>query len=87
MVVRIAEHVYDDASKRILQLLTHRLQVFFVKDQNLCSLQRYGHEAINLDALKNTFASMCLRSLRFIWLKGGFPIFAETTRSELASTC
>ena len=35
MVVRIAEHACDDASKRILKLSTYRLQIFFKRDQYL----------------------------------------------------
>ena len=35
MVGRIAEHACDDASKRILKLLTYRLKIFLVKYQNL----------------------------------------------------
>ena len=35
IIVTIAENVCEDAEKRILKLLTHRLQVFLVKDQYL----------------------------------------------------
>ena len=34
-VVKIAEHVCDDASKRILKLSKYRLQLFLVKDRYL----------------------------------------------------
>ena len=33
IVVRVAEHACDDASKRILKLSTYRLQIFLMRDQ------------------------------------------------------
>ena len=38
IVVRVAEHTCDDASKRILKPSTNRLQIFLVRDQHLRSL-------------------------------------------------
>ena len=38
VVVRLAEHACDDASKRILKSSTYRLQMFLVRDQYLRSL-------------------------------------------------
>ena len=46
IVVRVAEYAYDDASKRILKPLSHRLQIFLVRDQYLRSLLQYGDQAI-----------------------------------------
>ena len=46
MVVRVAEHACDDASKSILKPSTYRLQMLFVKDQYLRSLLLYGDQAI-----------------------------------------
>ena len=40
IVVRIAEHACDDASKRILKLSEYRMKKFIVKYQNLRSFQR-----------------------------------------------
>ena len=47
IVVRIAEHACDDASKTILKLSIYLLQVFLVKHQYLRSLQRYGDQAMS----------------------------------------
>ena len=46
IVVRIAEHACDDASKRILKLSTHRLQIFLVRAQYLRSLLPHRDQAI-----------------------------------------
>ena len=46
IVVRIAEHACDDASKRILKPSTYRLQIFLVRDQYLQSLLPHGDQAI-----------------------------------------
>ena len=39
IAITIAEHTFDDASRRILKLSTYQLQTLFVKDQYLCSLR------------------------------------------------
>ena len=54
--VTIVERACDNASKRILKPLTHRLQGSLVNDQSLSSLQRYGDQAIS-GRHKNMFAS------------------------------
>ena len=54
-VVIIAEHVCNNASKMILQLLTHQSQIFLVKDKYLVSLQVCIDQAIS-GQLKNMFA-------------------------------
>ena len=46
IVVRVAEHACDDASKRILKPSTYRLQIFLVRDQYLRSLLPHGDQAI-----------------------------------------
>ena len=46
IVVRVAEHACDNASKRILKLSTYPLQIFLVKHQYLRSLLPYGDQAI-----------------------------------------
>ena len=46
MVVRVAEHACDDASKRILKFSTYRLQLFLVRDQYLQSLLPQGDQSI-----------------------------------------
>ena len=46
IVVRVAEHSCDDASKRILKPSTYRLQIFLVRDQCLRSLLPHGDQAI-----------------------------------------
>ena len=45
IVVRIAEHACDDASKRILKPSTYRLKIFLVRDQYLPSLPENGDQA------------------------------------------
>ena len=45
IVVRVAEHSCDDASKRILKPSAYRLQIFLVRDQYLRSLPPYGDQA------------------------------------------
>ena len=47
IVVIITEHASDDASNKILKLLAYWLQIFFVKDKYLWSLQRYEDQAIS----------------------------------------
>ena len=46
IVVRVAEHACDDASKRILKPSTYRLQIFLVRNQYLRSLLPHGDQAI-----------------------------------------
>ena len=46
IVVRVAEHACDDASKRILKPSTYRLQIFLVRDQYLRSLLQRGDKTI-----------------------------------------
>ena len=46
MVVRVAEHACDDASKRILKPSTYRLQIFLVRNQYLRSLLPHGDQGI-----------------------------------------
>ena len=48
IVVRIAEHACDDASKRILKLSTYRLKLFLVKYQNLLPLQPFRVQTISV---------------------------------------
>ena len=46
IVVKVAEHACDDASKRILKPSTYRLQIFLVKDQYLRSLPPHRDQTI-----------------------------------------
>ena len=46
IVVRVAEHACDDASKRILKPSTYRLQIFLVRDQFLRSLPPHGDQTM-----------------------------------------
>ena len=46
VVVRVAEHACDDASKRILKPSAYRLQIFLVRDQYLRSLLPHGDQTI-----------------------------------------
>ena len=46
MVVRVAEHACEDASKRILKPSIYRLQIFLVRDQYLRSLLPHGDQTI-----------------------------------------
>ena len=46
MVVRVAEHASEDASKRILKPSTYRLQISLVRDQYLRSLLPHGDQTI-----------------------------------------
>ena len=46
IVVRVAEHACDDASKRILKPSTYRLQIFLVRYQYLRSLLPRGDQDI-----------------------------------------
>ena len=48
MVVTVAEHVCDDASKRILKLSTYRSKIFLVKYKNLLPLQRFRDQIISV---------------------------------------
>ena len=72
IVVRVAEHAYDNAScfKEDFKPSTSRLQIFPVRDQNLRSLLPHGDQTIAVHSLKNMFSSLCLRSLRLIWRPG-----------------
>ena len=58
IVVRIAEHACDDASKRILKLSTYRLQIIFVRDQYLRSLLPYRDQAIAAQLKKHVLKPM-----------------------------
>ena len=62
IVVRVAEHACDDASKRILKPSTYRLQIFLVTDQYLRSLLPHGDQAIAEQLEKHVLKPM-LRSL------------------------
>ena len=46
IVVRVAEHVWDDVSKRILKPPSYLLQIFLARDQYLRSLLPHGDQAI-----------------------------------------
>ena len=46
IVVRVAEHACDDASKRVSKPSTYRLQIFLVRDQYLRSLLPHGDKTI-----------------------------------------
>ena len=46
IVVRVAEHACDDASKRILKPSTYRLQMFLVRDQYSRSLLPHRDQTI-----------------------------------------
>ena len=48
IAVKIAEHVCDYVTRRILKLPTYQLQVFLLKDEHLLSLQRYEDQAIHV---------------------------------------
>ena len=58
IVVRVAEHACDDASKRILKLSTYRLQIFLGKDPYLSSLQQYGDQVIARQLEKHVLKPM-----------------------------
>ena len=58
IVVRVAEHACDDASKRILKPSTYRLQIFLVRDQYLRSLLPHGDQAIPGQLEKHVFKPM-----------------------------
>ena len=58
MVVRIAEHVCDDALKSILKLSTYQLQMFLAKDEYLWSLLPYGDQAIAGQLIKHVLKPM-----------------------------
>ena len=53
IVVRVAEHACNDASKRILKPLSYQLQIFLVRDQYLRSLLQYGDKAIAVQLEKH----------------------------------
>ena len=59
-VVRVAEHAYYDASKRILRPSTYRLQIFLMRDQYLRSLLQYGGQVIagQLENMKHVLKPM-----------------------------
>ena len=46
IVVMVAEHAGDDASKRIFKPSTDQLQIFLVRDQYLQSLLPHGDQTI-----------------------------------------
>ena len=46
IVVKIEEHACDHVLKRVLKLLTYRLQIFLVKKDNLRSLQLCEDQSI-----------------------------------------
>ena len=69
IVVRVAEHAYDDASKRILKPSTYRLQIFLVRDQHLRSLLPHGDQT-KAGQLEKHVLNLCLRSLQLIWRPG-----------------
>ena len=46
IVIRVAEHACDDASKKIIKPSTYRLQIFLVRDQYLQSLLPHGDQTI-----------------------------------------
>ena len=58
IVVRVAEHACDDASKRILKLSTYLLQTFLVRDQYLQSLLPYRDQAIAAQLKKHVLKPM-----------------------------
>ena len=68
IAVTIAEHVSDDAPKRVLRLSTHRdrLQIFLMKHEYLRSSQLCEDQGTREKLKKNVFVTMCLRSLRLM---------------------
>ena len=46
IVVRVAEHACDNASKKILKPSTYQLQIFLVKHQYLRSLPQHRNQTI-----------------------------------------
>ena len=66
IVVTLAEHPCDDASKRILKLSIYPLQISF-GNINTCDHCNDVETKPYLDSLKNMFANKCLQSLRLIW--------------------
>ena len=46
IVVRVAEHACNDASKRILKPSAYQLQIFLERDKYLRSLLPHGYQAI-----------------------------------------
>ena len=70
MVVWVAEHACNDASKRILKLTTYRLQIFLGKDQYLSSLQQYGDQAIAGQLEKHVLKPMLAILTNYIWRPG-----------------
>ena len=69
IVVKVAEHACDDATKKILKPSTYRLKIFLVKYQNLRPLQKFRDQITSVN-IKYVFVTMCLRSLRLIWRPG-----------------
>ena len=58
IVVRVAEHACDDASKRIFRPSANRLQIFLVRDQYLRSLLPHGDQTIAGQLEKHVFKPM-----------------------------
>ena len=64
IVVTIAEHTYDDVSKRILSFQINDFLNNFLREINNCDHYKDMETKPYLDSLKYMFASICLRSLR-----------------------
>ena len=58
IVVRVAEHACDHASKRILKPSTYRSQIFLVRDQYLRSLLPHGDQTIAGQLEKHVLKTM-----------------------------
>ena len=70
IVVRVAEHDCDDASKRILKPLTYRLQMFLVRDQYLRSLLPHGDQTITGQLEKHVLKPML--AILTTYIRAGF---------------
>ena len=58
IVVKVAEHARDDASKRILKPSTYQLQIFLVRDQYLRSLPPHGDQTTAVQLEKHVLKPM-----------------------------
>ena len=79
VVVRVAEHACDDASKRILKPSTYQLQIFLVRNQYLRSLLPHGDQTIAGQLEKHVLKPILAIFATYIW-RPGF-IFTSVSKS------
>ena len=85
IVATIAEHACGHVLNRVLKLLIYRSQTFLVKYKHMRSLQLCEDQGIP-GKLKNMFATLCLRFLRFIWRPGSSPVVNRNGRNMVDNT-